>query len=151
MYQFVKIKYTKVEIIFISHTTTAKEVSEDDFFHKGESGGTYISAGYKKALDIIDDRYNENLWNIYTFHCSDGDNWGEDNELATSLATQLCKRCNLFGYCEIKTSSYLSTIMNKYVSEIKRENFVALKITKKEDIWTSFKQMLSIEHLIDKE
>ncbi len=53
LYQFIRSKYRNVEIVFIAHHTEAKEVTEDEFFHKGESGGTLISSGYQKALDII--------------------------------------------------------------------------------------------------
>jgi sporulation protein YhbH len=58
LYQFIRAKYQEVEIVFLAHHTEAKEVSEEDFFHKVESGGTYISSGYKKALQIIEDRYH---------------------------------------------------------------------------------------------
>ncbi|MHC1747770.1 MAG: sporulation protein YhbH [Cellulosilyticaceae bacterium] len=145
LYQFVKIKYVNVEVVFVAHTTTAKEVTEDDFFHRGESGGTYISSGYDKALEIIEQRYHPNTWNIYAFHCSDGDNWGEDNEKAVELAKKLCEVCNLFGYGEIKTSTYTSTIMNKYLEEINDHNFSAVKIFKKEDVWNAFVDMLRVE------
>lgn len=57
-------------------------MNEEDFFHRGKAGGTYISSGYAKALEIIERRYNPKIWNIYTFHCSDGDNWVEDNSKA---------------------------------------------------------------------
>ena len=134
-----------VEVVFIAHTTTAKEVTEDDFFHKGESGGTYISSGYEKALDIIKTRYNPVLWNIYAFHCSDGDNWGEDNEKAIESAQKLCEICNLFGYGEIKTSTYTSTIMNKYTDKIKADNFSIVKMSRKEDVWPAFVNMLRVE------
>ncbi len=145
LYQFAKLKYMNVEIIFIAHTTTAKEVSEDDFFHKGESGGTYISSGYAKALEIIKERYNPELWNIYAFHCSDGDNWGEDNENAITCAQELCEICNLFGYGEIKTSTYTSSIMNKYNEYVKADNFSIVKISRKEDVWPAFVEMLKVE------
>jgi sporulation protein YhbH len=145
LYQFVQIKYVNVEVVFIAHTTTAKEVTEDEFFHKGESGGTYISSGYKKALDIIEKRYNPNAWNVYAFHCSDGDNWGEDNQRAIKAAKQLCNVCNLFGYGEIKTSTYTSTIMQKYSHEIKEQNFATVKISKKEEVWSAFVELLNIE------
>ncbi|ONI46323.1 hypothetical protein AN641_01770 [Candidatus Epulonipiscioides gigas] len=141
LYQFVKIKYIKVDIIFISHTTTAKEVNENDFFHKKESGGTYISAGYKKALEIIKDRYDINIWNVYAFHCSDGDNWGEDNVLATTFAREICENSNLFGYIEIKTNNYTSTILNKYNDEILNKNFLTLKISKKSEVFEAFKKV----------
>ncbi|MEF9960608.1 MAG: sporulation protein YhbH [Niameybacter sp.] len=145
LYQFLRVKYINVEIVFIAHTTVAKEVTEDDFFHRGESGGTYISSGYEKALEVIQDRYPPDLWNVYAFHCSDGDNWGEDNERAVELANKLCDTCNLFGYGEIKISTYTSTIMNKYVEEVKHPNFSAVKIFKKEDVWKAFVDMLKIE------
>ena len=58
LYQFICTKYQNVEIVFIAHHTEAKEVTEEEFFHKGESGGTFISSGYKKALDIIEERYH---------------------------------------------------------------------------------------------
>ena len=79
LYQFIRSKYRNVEIVFIAHHTEAKEVTEDEFFHKGESGGTLISSGYQKALEIIAERYHPTLWNIYAFHCSDGDNFDTDN------------------------------------------------------------------------
>ena len=145
LYQFVKLKYMNVEVVFIAHTTTAKEVTEDDFFHKGESGGTYISSGYEKALEIIKERYNPSLWNVYAFHCSDGDNWGEDNEKAIQSAKKLCEICNLFGYGEIKTSTYTSTIMNKYTDNIKADNFSIVKMSRKEDVWAAFVNMLRVE------
>ena len=79
LYQFICTKYRNVEIVFIAHHTEAKEVTEEEFFHKGESGGTFISSAYLKALDIIQARYHPSLWNIYAFHCSDGDNFDSDN------------------------------------------------------------------------
>ena len=145
LYQFLSIRYINVEIAFIAHTTVAKEVSEDDFFHRGESGGTYISSGYEKAIELIEERYSPTNWNIYTFHCSDGDNWGEDNDQAVALGNRLCELCNLFGYGEIKTSSYTSTIMSRYLEDIQKPNFTAVKISRKEDVWPAFVQMLAIE------
>ena len=104
LYQFIRQKYQNTEVVFIAHHTEAKEVTEQEFFHKVESGGTYISSGYRKALDLIEDRYHPSLWNIYAFHCSDGDNFYSDNERALQSAEELCQKCNLFGYGEIKPS-----------------------------------------------
>src|SRR6185369_6139269 len=44
LYQFICTKYQNVEIAFIAHHTEVKEVTEEEFFHKGESGGTFISS-----------------------------------------------------------------------------------------------------------
>ena len=57
MVRFLRTKYDNVEIVFISHHTEAKEVSEEQFFTQGESGGTVVSSAYQLALDIIKQRY----------------------------------------------------------------------------------------------
>lgn len=144
LYQFVRQKYANVEVVFIAHHTEAKEVSEEDFFHKVESGGTYISSGYKKALEIIEDRYHPSLWNVYAFHCSDGDNFYSDNERALQAAEELCKVCNLFGYGEIKPSgsAYYSGSMLEVFGGIKADNFHMITIEKKEDLWEGFRSFL---------
>ena len=90
LFQFLCTKYKAVEIVFIAHHTQAKEVTEEEFFHKGESGGTLISSGYRKALDVIQQRYHPEHWNVYAFHCSDGDNFESDNEEALKAARELC-------------------------------------------------------------
>ena len=145
LYQFVRYRYINVELVFINHTTTAKEVNEDDFFHRGESGGTIISSGYEKALEIIEERFSPAVWNIYAFHCSDGDNWPEDIERATQKAAELCKVCNLFGYGEI-TSSWAngSTMGDEYKYSLQNDNFVAVSIGSKEEIWPAFKELLQV-------
>ncbi len=144
LFQFVRQKYTNVEVVFIAHHTEAKEVTEGDFFHKVESGGTYISSGYRKALDIINDRYHPSLWNIYAFHCSDGDNFYSDNERALQAAEELCKVSNLFGYGEIKPSgsAYYSGSMLEVFGQIKAPNFHMITIEKKEDLWEGFRSFL---------
>lgn len=144
LYQFIRLKYASVDVVFVAHTTTAKEVNENEFFHKGESGGTYISSGYEKALEIIEQRYNPASWNIYAFHCSDGDNWTEDNKKAVELAEKLCDVCNLFGYGEITPGYYpsSSTIRAEYQKNIKRKNFSIITMSKKEDVLPGLKKLL---------
>ncbi|MGI9490744.1 MAG: sporulation protein YhbH [Geminicoccaceae bacterium] len=145
LYQFVSSKYQNVELVFIGHHTQAREVSEEEFFHKGESGGTLISSGYNKTLEIIYDRYHPSLWNVYAFHCSDGDNFDSDNANAIKAAKELCDVCNLFGYGEIKPlgSHYYESSMLDMFRRIEADNFQSVLIERKEDIWPSFKAFLS--------
>jgi sporulation protein YhbH len=143
--QFVSAKYRNVEIIFIAHHTQANEVTEEEFFSKGEAGGTLISSAYERALDIIDARYHPSLWNIYAFHCSDGDNFDADNDAALRRAQELCEVCNLFGYGEIKPhghyayESSMMTVFRKLIAP----NFLTIRIARKEDVYPSFRTFLS--------
>jgi sporulation protein YhbH len=147
MVRFLRTKYDNVEIVFVSHHTEAREVSEEQFFTQGESGGTVVSSAYQLALDIIRDRFNPHDWNIYPFHFSDGDNYYSDNEEATRLADQLISTCNLFGYGEIgeegsssyrRSSGALLSIFNDRLKN--KERFVGVRIDDKEDVYPALKQ-----------
>lgn len=147
LYQFVRTRYQNVEVVFIAHDVQAREVTEHDFFAKGESGGTMISSGYMKALEIIEARFHPSLWNIYAFHCSDGDNWEQDNPAALRAANALCEVCNLLGYGEIKplnSGSYGDSLL-EVLEEIREPNFHALAIEGKGDIWPAFRELLTHE------
>ncbi|MDA1334844.1 MAG: YeaH/YhbH family protein [bacterium] len=146
LYSFIQRRYSQVEVVFVAHTTESKEVTEQEFFFKGESGGTYISSGYQRALDIIEDRYHPDLWNIYAFHCSDGDNFDNDNKKAVGTANALLDICNLFGYVEIKPkgSRYFEGSMIKTFEKLlgKRRNFHALSIESKDEVWPQLSSIL---------
>jgi hypothetical protein len=151
LFQFVSTKYQNVDLVFIGHHTQAREVTEEEFFYKGESGGTLISSGYNKALEIIHDRYHPSLWNVYAFHCSDGDNFDSDNANALKAAKELCEICNLFGYGEIKPlgSHYYESSMLDMFRRLEADNFQSVLIERKEDIWPSFKAFLSRDRVKD--
>ena len=142
--QFITSKYTNVEVSFIAHTTVAKEVNERDFFHKVESGGTYISSGLNKALEIIDKRYNPDYWNVYVFCVSDGDNWKEDNIKAVDAAKDICKVSNLFAYAELM-NTYYSSMKNIFDTGVISKNYISVDIKEKQDLWKAIKSMLKKE------
>ncbi|GAG04857.1 unnamed protein product, partial [marine sediment metagenome] len=75
MVSWLRKQYEAVEIRFIQHTETAKEVDEDTFFHGGETGGTLAESAFRKANYIIDTEYPLDEWNVYTIYCGDGEDW----------------------------------------------------------------------------
>ena len=101
LYQFLNHKYEKVDVVFISHSTHANRVSEDDFFKVGTYGGTIVSSALQLELEIVDKEYHPNAWNIYTFYCGDGENWFSDNEKCIDLFKEIKDFSQLTGYCEI--------------------------------------------------
>ncbi|ADY55445.1 UPF0229 protein yeaH [Syntrophobotulus glycolicus DSM 8271] len=144
--QFIQMKYDGVDVVFIAHTTTAAEVSEREFFHKAESGGTNISSAYAKALEIIEKRYPVEQWNIYAFHVSDGENWEQDNEKAVRYAQELCLLCNLFAFAEVLPSAYYTdTIIKVFRARIKADHYLTASIQEKEDLWPALKKILKKE------
>lgn len=145
MVRFLRTKYNAVEIVFISHHTEAKIVSEQDFFTRGESGGTKVSSAYQLALDLIKDRYAPADWNIYPFHFSDGDNMFSDNRLCVEMVNRLIEICNLFGYGQIKQGWYpAGTLMSVYSQEIDNPKFVGVTIEDKEDVYPALQKFFSV-------
>ncbi|MBI4319701.1 MAG: sporulation protein YhbH [Chloroflexi bacterium] len=145
MVRFLRTKYNSVKIVFLTHHTEAKEVDEDTFFKLGESGGTKVSSAYKLALDIIARRYDPANWNIYPFHFSDGDNWGDgDNKLCVDLVNKLIELCNIFGYGEIQESRHSSpsTLMSAFLS-IQNEKFRPVTIADKADVYPALRKFFA--------
>ena len=144
MVRFLRTKYTNVDIVFISHHTEAKEVTEEEFFHKGESGGTQVSSAYQLALDIINTRYSPDDWNIYPFHFSDGDNLPWDNEVCVRLVNELLGICNLFGYGEIREGyrGSSSTLMSAF-NKLEDAKFVSVTIDDKKAVYPALQKFFS--------
>jgi uncharacterized protein len=155
MVRFLRTKYDQVRIVFISHHTEAREVTEEAFFTQGESGGTVVSSAYKLALDIIAERFPPRDWNIYPFHFSDGDNYYSDNDEAVKLADKLIETCNLFGYGEIgeegaasyrRSSGALLSIFNDRLKN--KERFVGVRIDDKDDVYPALKQFFGRQGVV---
>jgi sporulation protein YhbH len=144
MVRFLRTKYNNVNIIFISHHTEAKEVTEEEFFNKGESGGTQVSSAYELALSIIHERFNPQEWNIYPFHFSDGGNLPWDNDRCVDLVLKFIDICNIFGYGEIRESHYslMSTLMSAY-SRVDNKKFVGVTISDKAEVYPALRRFFS--------
>ncbi|MBP9674695.1 MAG: DUF444 family protein [Bacteriovoracaceae bacterium] len=143
---WLKSQYKDVEIRYIIHDATAKEVDEDTFFKTRESGGTLISSAYNLCKEIIEKDYNPSEWNIYPFHFSDGDNWSADD---TKVCLDLLKdfllpASNVFCYGQVESrygSGQFYKDLNAFFGE-KNEEVILSKIKNKEGILDSIREFL---------
>jgi sporulation protein YhbH len=99
--QFLRRRYDQTEIVFVAHTTEAREVTEEEFFNRAESGGTRVSSAFEVVERIQRERFPAEDWNIYVLHVSDGDNFAADNARALELIERLTPICALVGYLEV--------------------------------------------------
>ena len=160
LYQFLRYRYEKIEVVFISHSTEAKEVSEDDFFKRATSGGTLMSSAFELEKEIIEKRYHPAIWNIYTFYCGDGENWPVDNKKSVELMLALSEVNQMMSYGEINPYSsvdpehpftaYLGATQDPHsmwnlLAPHEGRNIKRIKMTGHKDIWPSFQRLFGGE------
>jgi len=153
LYQFLNHRYDNVEVVFISHTTTSKEVTENEFFTRGESGGTMMSSALELELDIIQKRFHPSSWNIYTFYCGDGENWPDDDPAVLEMMPEIKSISQLVCYTEIISQSSSQRRQFLFGSDAFSEElwdkmqpltnnvFKRARISSKEEIWPLFRRL----------
>lgn len=147
MYQFVRSKYENVEVVFITHESEAKEVTEKDFFTVSTSGGTCASTGLALANTIVDERFQPSAWNLYAFHLSDGDNFDSDNGKYLEEHAKLEADVQLFGYVELEPERAWGQDLklSRVLAPRIKGNSKCVLINEKEDVFPAFKALLGAE------
>jgi len=143
LYHFIRTKYQHTEIVFIAHDTKAYEVNEDQFFTRGESGGTIVSSGLNMVQDVVSKRFHPDSWNIYVFQCSDGDNWATDNDKVVEAVESIKSFSQLMGYCEICPSKLWgsSNSLSELYLPMSDRKLRCVDVKNKNDIWPAFKKL----------
>jgi len=102
LYMFLRRNYKKIDVVFIRHHTSAKEVDEEEFFYSRETGGTIVSSALKLMQEVMEQRYPASDWNIYAAQASDGDNWNDDSPLCGKiLSEKILPQVQYYSYIEI--------------------------------------------------
>lgn len=119
LYMFLIRNYERVEIVFIRHTTTAKEVDEQEFFYSRETGGTLVSTSLDLMKDIIAERYSPQHWNIFACQASDGDNWPQDSDVALDIMkNHILPVSQYYAYVEIDRRGSKNSDLWPYYSRL---------------------------------
>lgn len=142
LYLFLTKNYEKIELVFIRHHTSAKEVSEDEFFYSRETGGTVVSSALELLDGIIETRYPASAWNIYVAQASDGDNWNADSPYCQELLQEkIMPQLQYFAYIEIMPRHHQSLweVYQQVASFY--PNFAMENIDNVADIYPVFRQL----------
>jgi uncharacterized sporulation protein YeaH/YhbH (DUF444 family) len=150
LYIFLTKQYLNVELIFIRHHTTAKEVDEYEFFNSKESGGTVVAPSLELMNKIIKERYSGGNWNIYCCQASDGDVWSDydADECGTILRTQVLPAIQYMAYIEISNHSRDSSLWRIYRSLEDESQFSMRKLYDVSQIWPVFRGLFKKEKTI---
>ncbi|AKJ32219.1 hypothetical protein AAW51_5528 [Caldimonas brevitalea] len=145
LYLFLTRHYEKIELVFIRHHTQAAEVSEDEFFHATETGGTVVSSALTLMQDIIRARYPSGEWNIYGAQASDGDNWHHDSGRCRELLSeQILPLCRYYAYVQVAEAE--QNLWEEYTQLVERhKNFAMRKVSEASDIYPVFRDLFKKE------
>ena len=143
LYLFLKRSYDKIEVVFIRHHTSAKEVDEEEFFYSRETGGTIVSSALKLMQEIMAARYPVHEWNIYGAQASDGDNWNDDSPLCRELLEEkIMPFVQYFTYVEITPREH-QALWYEYetVHEVYPDSFAQQQLISAADIYPVFRDL----------
>lgn len=142
LYMFLTKNYEKIELVFIRHHTSAKEVNEEDFFYSRETGGTVVSSALELLSSVIEARYPPELWNIYAAQASDGDNWNADSPYCQELLQEkIMPLMQYFAYIEIMPRHHQS-LWDAYQQIVATHaNFAMQNIDNVSDIYPVFREL----------
>ncbi|MHB1676819.1 MAG: YeaH/YhbH family protein [Sulfuriferula sp.] len=148
LYLFLTKSYERIDVVFIRHHTTAKEVDEDDFFTSRESGGTVVSSALVLMRDIINERYPMSNWNIYAAQASDGDNWENDSPRCRELLIHdILPLMQYFAYVEIEAEQPQSLWREYMQVKVASRRFAIQRILTLEDIYPVFRDLFKKKEL----
>jgi uncharacterized sporulation protein YeaH/YhbH (DUF444 family) len=142
LYLFLTKNYEKIELVFIRHHTSAKEVNEDEFFYSRETGGTVVSSALELLHNVIEARYPVSSWNIYVAQASDGDNWNADSPYCQELLQEkIMPLLQYFAYIEIMPRHHQS--LWEVYQQVKSfyPNFAMENIDNVADIYPVFREL----------
>ena len=145
LYLFLTRHYEKIELVFIRHHTQAAEVSEEDFFHARETGGTVVSSALVLMEEIIRARYSPSEWNIYGAQASDGDNWHHDSGRCRELlAEKILPLCRYYAYVQVAEEE--QNLWEEYTQLLEaNRHFAMRKATSADQIYPVFRDLFKKE------
>ncbi|MDI1351546.1 MAG: YeaH/YhbH family protein [bacterium] len=142
LYMFLTKNYAKIELVFIRHHTSAKEVNEEEFFYSRETGGTVVSSALELLNTVIEARYPPQSWNIYVAQASDGDNWNADSPYCQELLQEkIMPLLQYFAYIEIMPRHHQSLWEVYEQIKDKHSNFAMENIDTVADIYPVFREL----------
>lgn len=146
--RFLETKYDYVEVVFIAHDYEAQVVPEEDFFTIVNSGGTRCSSAYELCWQDIQESRPANIWNVYAFHFSDGDNWGDDDQRCVKLVNEMLRRINMFGYGEVAWENphwNSRSTLRQALRKIKHPHLLTSVLKDKSDVYATLAKFLKKE------
>jgi uncharacterized sporulation protein YeaH/YhbH (DUF444 family) len=154
LHLFLERQYEHVDLVFIRHTSEAKEVDEETFFNSRETGGTVVSTALEEMRRVVEERYPVSEWNIYAAQASDGDNYSGDSRTCLELLTEkILPVCQYFAYVEVYdgqrgemflSSTNVSELWRDYQSVAEGQgNFAMKRVFSKSDVYPVFKELFA--------
>ena len=167
LYSFLSRNYDQIDMVFISHTTSAVEMDEDEFFNTRITGGTIVSTALELTANLVKGvepseylgTLDRSRTNIYVAQVSDGDNEDTDNGTCSEiLEDDILPYVRYFAYVQVdnyhdSSNATLATMMSerglwksyKTVAE-KNSRLQVRRVMQESDIYPVFRDLLAKKH-----
>lgn len=145
LYLFLTRHYDHIELVFIRHHTQAQEVTEDEFFHATETGGTVVSSALVLLDEVIQARYPTSEWNLYVAQASDGDNWHHDSSRCSQiLEDKILPLVRYYAYVQVAQTE--QNLWDEYLALGERhKHFAMRKVLDAAQIYPVFRELFKKE------
>ncbi|WP_290871786.1 YeaH/YhbH family protein [Aquabacterium sp.] len=145
LYLFLTRHYDKIELVFIRHHTQAQEVTEDEFFHATETGGTVVSSALVLLDEVIRARYPTSEWNLYVAQASDGDNWHHDSSRCREiLQDKILPLVRYYAYVQVAQTE--QNLWDEYLAlSESHKHFAMRKVLEASQIYPVFRELFKKE------
>lgn len=151
LYKFIFRHYEKLDVVFISHTTSAREVTEEEFFYGRETGGTIVKSAMDLMLEIQKERYPVNEWNLYAAQASDGDVFDDDgDECVDILHNTILPMMQYYAYIQVRDqSSFLGEDLFKVYEKLDNDwgkKFQRKRVLDRGDVYPVLRELFQKEN-----
>jgi uncharacterized sporulation protein YeaH/YhbH (DUF444 family) len=142
--QFIRYQYQTVDLVWIRHTDTAQEITEEQFFFDQKNGGTVVSSALEKMIEIRDQRYPAHLWNYYACQASDGDCLNSNDALVSAvlLTEAILPTFQYFAYIECMDEGTIkgkrTSVLWKAYEEVSSPRFRKRQVSQASEIYPVF-------------
>lgn len=142
--QGIRRQYTRVEVVFLAHTTEAWEFNEEQFFQVAGTGGTAASSVFGLASALLRKRYDPARYNSYLFYASDGENSAQDQPDASRRLAEIAAQVNYAGFIELGATGFRGgpTQIAGLFKALAEGGFAAgaARLASEHDLWAAIRQ-----------
>jgi uncharacterized sporulation protein YeaH/YhbH (DUF444 family) len=139
---FLQRNHAQLEVVYIQHHATARELDEDGFFESRHKSGTVISSSLELLCEIVQERFSDPQCKIYAAQISDGENRdGDSPHCRDILMEKILPLLQYYIYVETVPGEGPTLGWAYEILESDYENFAMQRIDEADSLYAKFRAL----------